>query len=170
MRIEIATALVALIVGSANAAPLPASVDTCFTPAEACAERIVSAINHATSDVHVEAYSFTSHPILDAIEAAHTRGVHVAIILDHSDAKHLCDHAPSGIPIWIDHPHGIAHNKLIIIDRHLIIGGSYNYSASAEHRNVENVTFIDSEPIAARFLSNWTSRQRQAEPFPACPN
>ena len=71
-------------------------------------------------------------------------------VLDKSDER---DHGrkvtgarflvEANIPTWIDDSVAIAHSKVIIIDGHLVIGGSYNYTASAEHRNAENVTFID---------------------------
>ncbi len=44
----------------------------------------------------------------------------------------------------------------------LVIGGSYNYTASAERRNVEDVTIADSPDLAAQFLRNWAQRQAQA--------
>ena len=47
----------------------------------------------------------------------------------------------AGVPVFIDHVPGIAHNKIIVIDRRIVVGGSYNYTASAERRNAENVTF-----------------------------
>jgi phosphatidylserine/phosphatidylglycerophosphate/cardiolipin synthase-like enzyme len=52
--------------------------------------------------------------------------------------------ANAGLPVWIDAHIRNAHNKLIIIDQHLVVGGSFNFSAAAQARNVENVTFIDS--------------------------
>jgi phosphatidylserine/phosphatidylglycerophosphate/cardiolipin synthase-like enzyme len=54
----------------------------------------------------------------------------------------------TGIPVWIDYEPAIAHNKVIIIDGRLVIGGSYNYTAAAQKRNAENVTFMESEELA----------------------
>lgn len=65
----------------------------------------------------------------------------------------------AGIPVWIDNRARIAHNKIIIIDQHLIVGGSYNFTRSAEAANVENVTFIDSVEVAGWYLRNWLERQ-----------
>jgi hypothetical protein len=36
--------------------------------------------------------------------------------------------ALAGVPVWIDWQPAITHNNVIIIDRTLVIGGSYNYS------------------------------------------
>lgn len=155
--------ILALLPGSARAQPIPALVSVCFTPGEACGARITAAIEHARAEVRVQAYGFSAPPILQALAEARERGVDVAVILDKSDARRLCDRQSdllaAGVKMWIDHMPGIAHNKVIVIDRHLVIGGSYNFTSSAERRNAENVTMIDSEPIAALFLANWQSRQ-----------
>jgi len=74
----------------------------------------------------------------------------------HADADLI---AQAGIPVFIDFRPAIAHNKVMIIDRHLVITGSYNFTASAERRNAENVIFIDAGEVAERFLLNWKSRK-----------
>lgn len=145
----------------------PAEVSVCFVPGEPCASRIAEAIATARSEIRVQAYGFSATPILNALAAARAQGVDVAVILDRSDALRLCERAgallAAGVPVWIDHLRGIAHNKVIVIDRRLVIGGSYNFTDSAERRNAENVTFIESAPVAARFLENWARRRAAAE-------
>ena len=145
---------------------LPAEVSVCFVPGEPCAAQIVDAIASARREVRVQAYGFSAPRIISALAEARARGVDVAVILDRSDERRLCERGgallAAGVPVWIDHVPGIAHNKVIVIDRRMVIGGSYNYTASAERRNAENVTFIESEAVAARFLANWASRQAAA--------
>ena len=157
-----------LLVGPARAEKLPAQVSVCFVPGEACAAQIVAAIAAAQAEVRVQAYGFSAAPILAALAQARGRGVDVAVILDRSEALRICDRdaalLAAGVPVWIDHMPGIAHNKIIVIDRRVVIGGSYNYTASAERRNAENATFIESEAVAARFLANWLARQAVAAP------
>jgi phosphatidylserine/phosphatidylglycerophosphate/cardiolipin synthase-like enzyme len=149
--------------------PAPAQVAVCFVPAETCVSSIVDAINAARSTIRVQAYGFTSAPILKALVDAKKRGVDVAVILDKVNQRKSYTGATfvsnAGIPVWIDSRPAIAHNKIIIIDGHLVIGGSYNYSQSAEQRNAENVTFIDSIGIAAQFTANWESRKILSNPF-----
>jgi len=147
---------------------MPAEVTVCFVPGEPCAAEIIAAIDAARTEVRVQAYGFSASPILSALAAARARGVDVAIILDRSDARRLCDPdsalLAAGVPIFIDDVRGIAHNKVIVIDRRVVIGGSYNYTRAAERRNAENVTFIESEQVAARFLANWARRLKSAVP------
>jgi phospholipase D len=41
----------------------------------------------------------------------------------------------------------------------------YNFTASAELRNAENVIFIDADEVAARFLTNWNSRKKVSRTY-----
>jgi len=57
------------------------------------------------------------------------------VILDKSDMWQSYSGATfiarAGVPIWIDHPPGITHNKVIVINRHMTVGGSLNYTMAA---------------------------------------
>ena len=53
----------------------------------------------------------------------------------------------------------------MIIDQHLVVGGSANYTNAAETRNAENVLFIDSSDIVGRFLDNWEARRDASERY-----
>lgn len=97
----------------------------------------------------------------------------VVVILDKSDDRASSGRGPTGaevvaragIPVFIDYRPAIAHNKVIVIDKHIVVTGSYNFTAAAEHRNTENVTVIDSAEVANRFLSNWDSRRAVSRTF-----
>jgi phosphatidylserine/phosphatidylglycerophosphate/cardiolipin synthase-like enzyme len=155
--------------------PVIAPVSACFVPPENCAAQIVAAIDAATTEIRVQAYAFTSPPILGALASAKRRGLDVQVVLDRSNDHSASEPrysgatfmANAGVPVWIDTHAGIAHNKLIIIDQHLVVGGSFNFSAAAQARNVENVTFIDSPDVASWFLANWTSRRDASYRFNA---
>ncbi|WP_158258245.1 phospholipase D-like domain-containing protein [Rhodopila globiformis] len=151
--------------------PAEARVSVCFVPEQECDTGVAEAIAAAAHTIRVQAYGFTSRVILRALVAAWGRGVDVQVILDKSDER---DHgsraaaarftADAGIPTWIDDKVAIAHNKVIIIDGHLVIGGSYNYTAAAERRNAENVTFIDAPVVADFYLVNWETRKAVSRP------
>jgi phosphatidylserine/phosphatidylglycerophosphate/cardiolipin synthase-like enzyme len=64
----------------------------------------------------------------------------------------------AGIRVWIDDQTAIAHSKVIVIDRALVVAGSFNLTRSAEERNVEDTLFVSSSAVAARFVANWQSR------------
>src|SRR5262245_13877366 len=58
-----------------------------FVPDEDCTARIVRAIDAAKSELLLQAYGFTSAPILHAVVSAKQRGVEVKIILDKSNEQ-----------------------------------------------------------------------------------
>jgi phosphatidylserine/phosphatidylglycerophosphate/cardiolipin synthase-like enzyme len=140
-----------------------ASYQVCFTPAENCTSIIVAAIRQAKKEVLVQAYSFTSVQIIKSLIDASRRGVVVKIILDKSQvrtngfssAKLLSDYH---IPLWIDYSPSIAHNKVMIIDREIVITGSFNFTKAAEERNAENVIIIFDKELAKKYINNWFRR------------
>ena len=148
-----------------------AIVSTCFTPAQTCVGDIISQINAARTEIRVQAYGFTSPLILSALATARARGVDVAVILT-SRLVALERELPvrrmhcmqEFLYLSIFRP-AIAHNKVMIIDRHIVITGSYNFTVAAERRNAENVTFIDSADVATHFLENWQSRLAASRPY-----
>lgn len=147
-----------------------AAVAVCFRPGpEPCVDDIVEAIDGARRRLSVQAYNFTAPPIVQAIGRAKQRGVEVRVVLDKENLRKRYTGATyldnAGVAVRIDDKVAIAHNKVIIVDGELVIGGSYNFTASAESRNAENVTFIRDRCTAARFLRNFDARWQVSAPY-----
>lgn len=141
----------------------------CFSPRGGCAQLIVDTVAGAHSTVLVQAYSFTSEPIAQALVEAHRRGVDVEVILDKSQrteddarAKLLLD---GGIPVRIDAAHAIAHNKVMVIDGETVITGSFNFTKAAEERNAENLLVIRDRALANRYNANWHQHEAHSQPY-----
>lgn len=144
-------------------------IHTCFTPFQDCTHRITAQILQAKNSVLVQAYYLTSKPIADALVQAKKKGVSVKVILDKSQRKNkysLIHYlAGKGIPIWIDTKPAIAHNKIMIIDGNEVITGSFNFTASAQERNAENLVFILDKKLAQEYTENWEMRERMSTPY-----
>jgi len=140
-----------------------------FSPHGGCTEAVVDALNRAKSEVLIQAYSFTSKNIAKALLEAHTRGVHVEIILDKSNRSKKYSAgdftAHMGIPTYIDSAHTIAHNKVMIIDKETVITGSFNFTKAAENNNAENLLIISSMDLAKYFIENWERHKGHSEPY-----
>jgi phosphatidylserine/phosphatidylglycerophosphate/cardiolipin synthase-like enzyme len=145
------------------------TVDVCFTPGEDCTERIVKTLGEAKTSLLLQAYSFTSAPIAKALVDAQKRGVQVEAILDKSnrtDKYSAADFlANAGIPTRIDAQHAIAHNKVIVIDEEIVIGGSFNYTKAAQDKNAENDEITRDKAVAARYTANWQAHAQHSEPY-----
>lgn len=172
MPVKIIAALIVVLIcwpaEGAVADSFAAHVSVCFTPGEDCEARIVSAVNAAEKSIKVQAYGFTSLPIIHALQRAAGRGIDVLAILDKTNDRKYSGATlllSAGIPVWIDDTPAIAHNKVIIVDGHLVIGGSFNYTASAQKRNAENVTFSEGKGLAEAFTRNWDKRLQASKFF-----
>jgi phosphatidylserine/phosphatidylglycerophosphate/cardiolipin synthase-like enzyme len=117
----------------------------------------------------VQAYSFTSKPIAEALVDAHKRGVHTEIILDKSNIRDKYSAADftshMGIPTYIDSVHGIAHNKIMIVDQETVITGSFNFTRAAEESNAENLLIIRNKELAREYLENWERDRGYSERY-----
>jgi len=54
------------------------------------------------------------------------------------------------------------HHKVLIIDRQIVVTGSYNFSRNAEERNDENILVIYNTDIAEAFLEEFARVQAEA--------
>jgi len=142
------------------------SVRVFFSPRGGCTEAVVNEIAQAKTEILVQAYSFTSAPIAKALVDAHKRGVHVVIILDRSQRKERYSSADftahAGIPTFIDAAHAIAHNKVMIIDKAVLITGSFNFTKAAEEKNAENLLVIRSKDLVTVYSENWVRHKEHS--------
>ena len=157
---------------SANAQQASLSQANCqvyFSPRGGATSAIVQILENAKSNVLVQAYSFTSEPIAEALVRAHERGVKVQVLLDKSQRSQKYTAArflfQAGVSTLIDASHTIAHNKVIIIDNIIVVTGSFNFTKAAEERNAENLLIVCSKELAARYVDNWRIHQRHSTPF-----
>ena len=139
------------------------SVQTCFTPARNCADRILRAIAQAKKEVLVAVYAFTNDDIAQALAQAYRRGVNVQVVLDREfDQQNTSSKGAflekQGIKLrrvsglkheTTDRGSGLMHQKFAIMDRSVVLTGSYNWTAAAEKFNHENLLlFHDAGPLA----------------------
>ena len=158
--------LLSLILGL-NA--VAADIQVFFSPKGGCTEAVVENVGKAKSTVLVQAYSFTSAPIAKALVDASKRGVKVQVILDKSNRTEKYSGADfllhEGVPTWIDDKHAIAHNKIMVIDSHTILTGSFNFTKAAESSNAENLLVIDDATLAKKYTANWKAHLEHSEPY-----
>jgi len=177
LRAAFAAALILAAVVPAHGA-FAAQIEVCFSPPlpGGCdpIRAIETAIGSARKSILVQAYEITPGPLVTALVAAHRRGVDVRAIVDyrqitdrrnHDDASDVEHLGAAGIPVLVDKPPGLIHDKVMIIDGEVVVTGSFNYTYSAEHRNVENLLVIRDPVLAAQYEQHWKSRAGQSRPL-----
>lgn len=153
-------------------------IEVCFSPPlpGGCdpARAIEAAIGAARASILVLAYEITPGPLVTTLIAAHRRGVDVRAIVDYkqlTDRRNRDDAfaverlGAAGIPVLVDRPPGLMHDKVMVIDGEVVITGSFNYTYSAEHRNVENLLVIHDFELAAQYTRHWRSRAAMSGPL-----
>jgi phosphatidylserine/phosphatidylglycerophosphate/cardiolipin synthase-like enzyme len=163
-------------------APMPgafaAQIEVCFSPPlpGGCdpTRAIENAIRAARRSILIQAYEITPGPLVTSLVEAHRRGVDVRAIVDykqltdrrnHDDAFAVEHLGAAGIPVLVDKPPGLMHDKVMIIDGEVVVTGSFNYTYSAEHRNVENLLVIRDPALAAQYVQHWRSRAIESRPL-----
>jgi phosphatidylserine/phosphatidylglycerophosphate/cardiolipin synthase-like enzyme len=146
------------------------SVRVYFSPGGGCTDAILGQINQAKSEILLQAYSFTSQPIAQALIRAHKRGVRISAVLDKSNRSQKYSAATflknMGIPVFIDDRHAIAHNKIMIIDDRVVITGSFNFTMAAENKNAENLLILEDIPEITRvYQENFQNHRGHAVPY-----
>ncbi len=131
---------------------------------EECENLVLPAVDAAQTQILVAAYAFTRTRIAAALVRARARGVDVRMKIDAKQAeyplaeKQLAYLARHDIPverIAVRGEYAAMHNKFMVVDRRIVIAGSYNYTTTAQFANWENVLSIESPEIAASYAEAW---------------
>lgn len=147
------------------------SYTLCFVPDGAsCEAMLVDAIRNTRQNLLIQAYSFTSPAIAEAVVQAHKRGVDVRVIVDKSQLGEKYTSATfikhAGIPLVVDTDPAIAHNKVMVFDQQAVFTGSFNFTRSAQQRNAENGMIIRGDAnVVKAYTDNWTTRFKKSQGY-----
>ena len=96
---------------------------------------------------------------MDAILQCHREGITVRILSDNdkmfdqgSDIQML---HRAGLTVKVDNSPAHMHHKFMIVDRSIVLTGSYNWTRSAATRNAENLVVIDDVETASQFTNEF---------------
>jgi phosphatidylserine/phosphatidylglycerophosphate/cardiolipin synthase-like enzyme len=131
------------------------TITSAFAPDDGVAGRLIDALRSARTSIEFLAFSFTSDPIADAMLERAGEGVAVRGVMEASQAagsgSELERLRAAGLDVRRDGNPGNMHHKVILIDRSIVVTGSYNFSQSAETRNDENVLILRDPALAEAF-------------------
>jgi phosphatidylserine/phosphatidylglycerophosphate/cardiolipin synthase-like enzyme len=149
--------------------PYNTPMQICSPVKSDCTDTIVTQIDKAMSEILIQAYSFTSKEIAAAVIKAHKRGIKVEIVMDksnHNNRKNIGDvTASAGIATYIDAGDAIPHNKIMIIDREIVITGIFNFIEAAGDNNTENVLMMMDKSLIKIYVENWVRHRGHSERY-----
>ncbi len=144
-------------------------IDIYFSPDDKVADSFVELISNAQESIYFMAYSFTSDDLGDAVRERAQDGVAVMGVMDSSQVASNAGTEydafnQAGLEVHQDGIPGLMHHKVMIIDKEIVVLGSYNFTNSAETRNDENLIVIYNADIAAQFAAEFHRIYEQALP------
>ena len=155
-----------ICVASVGWADADMAVQACFSPQGRCSTHILREIDNAKKELLVAVYAFTSDDLAGALVQAKKRGVLVQVIIDRefdsrndkSKGKFLeiqkipVRRLSGSKPLNSDREVGLMHQKFAVLDRRVVVTGSYNWTQSADNFNDENLLlFRDAGPLAEEY-------------------
>ncbi len=134
-------------------------INVYFSPENNIERILLKRIEKAKETIHFMAFSFTSGPISDAMIQKNHDGVTVYGLFEKRGTKdkysQFVKMKLEGVPVRLDRNKHIMHHKVIIIDKRILITGSFNFSKNANKRNDENIIIIDNPEIASYYLEEF---------------
>jgi phosphatidylserine/phosphatidylglycerophosphate/cardiolipin synthase-like enzyme len=117
---------------------------------------IISAIDNAQSTIDVSVYNNNRRPIVDALTAAHNRGVVVRYVTNIGTANLALSNPSPPFRVLQGNPDRLMHNKFIVVDRDSeqdawLIMGSMNLTDVNIAEDYNNMLFIQDQTIARAF-------------------
>lgn len=153
-----------------------------FSPADPGNLALLDTLAEADNTVLFMVFSFTRLDIIQELIELHDSGVQVVGVFDESQgrSRYSADDilAEAGVPVFIDGNHnaigfagGKLHHKTMIVDplsesEPTTIVGSYNWSASANDYNDENLMVIEGGEVASAYMDEFCRVLAVATPHP----
>jgi phosphatidylserine/phosphatidylglycerophosphate/cardiolipin synthase-like enzyme len=128
-------------------------VENYFCPGDGCEQAVLRTLRGAKEEILFLAYSFTSDPIGKLLREKKASGVTVKGVCDPTQLNDYTECPGVGALTW--QGEGLMHHKTFIVDRSIVITGSYNPTSNADRRNRENLLIIHDPNLAATFLSEF---------------
>ena len=139
-----------------------------FSPDDHVASHILDLLRRAQHSIYFMAYSFTTVDFGDLLIQKARAGVDVSGVMEADQIKsnegtRFTPFQDAHLPVYQDGNEGQMHHKVFILDEKIVITGSYNFSASAETTNDENVIIFFDPQIASQYLAEFKRVEAEAQ-------
>jgi phosphatidylserine/phosphatidylglycerophosphate/cardiolipin synthase-like enzyme len=141
-----------------------------FSPVDHVMDKLVGFVKNAKQSVRFMIFTFTDKGLANAMIEQYSAGLDVAGVIEDRGASQgaLVPLACAQVPVKVDGNKYTMHHKVIVIDGHIVITGSFNFTVSADTENDDNLLVIDNAVVARRYLDEYARIEALAKaPNPA---
>ena len=148
-----------------------APTEVYFSPLGGAEAALVKLLDDSRQDIRAALFYFTNRSLAAAILRAHKRGVKIQVVIDGNDESDYSKgfylrqrgvdvRYARGLPKkakkskkskYRVKKFGLMHHKFMVVDDQILATGSYNWTASAEQWNRENLLIIKSSSLARKY-------------------
>lgn len=131
---------------------------------------IARKVTRAEKEILFMAFSFTNEEIGEAMLGRADAGVPIRGIFEKTGADAESSYyglmrkaGLANVDVRLDGNSRLLHHKVIIIDRQTVIFGSFNFTASANRSNDENLLIVHDAGFASQFIKEFEARWAEAK-------
>ncbi|MGV3522923.1 MAG: phospholipase D-like domain-containing protein [Candidatus Sericytochromatia bacterium] len=142
------------------------TVEALFAPEDPVQSRLLDLVRSAQKSIRFLAFSFTDDALGQAMRQRAKGGVHVSGVFEKMGGKSRYSEysalLKAGLDVRLDGNPGLMHHKVLLIDDHTVVTGSYNFSRNAEQSNDENLLVIHNPDAVTAFEEEFQRVYAQA--------
>ncbi len=121
-------------------------------------DTIVALIDLSSNNLDIAVWDNGSTKIVDALNAAHNRGVQVRYITSSNSTNTALSGLNSAIPV-LERNSGLTsnvmHNKFIVCDNRYVLSGSMNFGDGSIFDDYNNILIIDNTSLASAYTTEF---------------
>ena len=142
-------------------------IETYFSPDDGVLAVLYNLLSQADESIYFLAFSFTSNELGAIVRSQAENGLDVKGVMDREQVASNTgtEYDPflqAGLDVRIDGIDGQMHHKVFIVDKEVVVIGSYNFSKAAEEKNDENIIIVHNRDVAEFFLQEFERVYSQA--------
>ena len=134
-------------------------IENYFCPEDWCSDKVLKTLAKANISDNFMVFSLTDDSIGDLLVKEHSEGIDVKGVVEKSQNTNEYSEyfklEDADIDVRYDKNPKLLHHKVFIIDRKIVITGSYNPTRNGDKVNDENILIIYDEDIAKLFLEEF---------------
>lgn len=135
-------------------------IDTYFSPDDHVLTTLYDLLSQAEESIYFLAFSFTSNELGEIVRTQANNGLEIRGVMDREQVASNTgtEYDPfrqAELDVRIDGNDGQMHHKVFVVDKKIVVIGSYNFSQAAEERNDENIIIVYNKDIAEFFVEEF---------------
>jgi len=143
-------------------------MDIYFAPDDNVQANLLDLLNNVENSIYFMAFSFTSDEIGEVVRTRAQEGIEVAGVMETEQINsnigtEFDPFKQAALDVLSDGNEGQMHHKVMILDKSIVVFGSYNFTNSAETKNDENLIVVYNADIAAQFMAEFQRVYKQAQ-------